>query len=238
VAATVVLVHGAWHGAWCWGKVLPLLYARDVRWVAVDLPGHGTNHDPLTDLAGDAAFLHATLDELDRDAIVCGHSYGGAVVTEGAAHPRASHLVYLTAFQLEPGESCANAVADDVSPEDGRTELGDAIRRGDDGITTLDPDMAGRIFYNDCADHEVAWALERIGPHRIDALTQPATRAAWHDRPSTYAVCTGDRAVTPAVQRALSRRADDVVEWPTGHSPFVSRPELVADLLAALATRD
>jgi pimeloyl-ACP methyl ester carboxylesterase len=236
VAATVVLVHGAWHGAWCWEKVVALLDDAGVRSIAVDLPGHGANREPLSDLSGDAAALRGVLDGIDR-AVVCGHSYGGAVVSEGAAeHPAVEHLVFLTAFPLAPGESLTSAAAGAVAPDDGRSDLGPAMRFHDDAMT-LDPELAVTALYADCPDGDAVDAAARLGPEKRFDQGNVATRAAWQLTPSTYVVCTEDRAVTPALQRALARRCTTSVEWPTSHSPFLSRPELVADLLVELATR-
>jgi pimeloyl-ACP methyl ester carboxylesterase len=91
------------------------------------------------------------------------------------------------------------------------------------------------LFYNDCPDEVADWAVERLGPQRIETLSQAPRAVAWRQRPSTYAVCTADNIVHPGLQRTLARRADNVVEWPTGHSPFLSRPDLVAELLAQVA---
>jgi pimeloyl-ACP methyl ester carboxylesterase len=237
VGATVVLVHGAWHGAWCWEPVLDLLDDAGVPSLALDLPGHGDSAEPLSDLAGDAASLRAALDTLDA-AVVCGHSFGGTVVSQGAAgHPAVRHLVFLTAFPLLPGESAMNAAAGEVEPDAGTSELSDALRSADNGMLTLDPERAIPALYADCAEDVAAKAAARLGLQAMAELRGVATTAAWQDTPSTYIVCTEDRAVTPALQRALAKRCTHTIEWPTSHSPFLSRPELVADLLAGLATR-
>jgi pimeloyl-ACP methyl ester carboxylesterase len=237
--ATVVLVHGAWHGAWCWDKVAALLEARGVPVVTLDLPGHGESREPLGDLASDGAALAAALGDIDGPIVVCGHSYGGAVVSEGAGgHDGVRHLVFLTAFPLDVGESCTAAAVGEVDPaETAESLLGAALRVDDDGVTTLDPVAVVAALFHDCADDDVAFALERLGPQAMDELQGQASRAAWRDVPSTYVVCTEDRGVPPSLQRALARRATEVVEWPTSHSPFLSRPELVVDLLAGLAER-
>jgi pimeloyl-ACP methyl ester carboxylesterase len=235
VSATVVLVHGAWHGAWCWERVVALLDDAGVPSVALDLPGHGDCTKPLTDLAGDATALRQVLDTLDA-AVVCGHSYGGAVVTEGAAgHPSVRHLVYLASFPLEPGESATRAAPNTSSRADDASELADALRAHDDGTVTLDPHRAVSGLYADCAPDDAARAVARLGPQAMAELRGVATRAAWHDLPSTYVVCTQDRAVGPGLQRVLARRCTRTIEWPTSHSPFLSRPDLVADLLVELA---
>jgi pimeloyl-ACP methyl ester carboxylesterase len=235
VAATVVLVHGAWHGAWCWEHVVPLLDDVGVPSIAFDLPGHGASAEPLSDLAGDACALRGVLDDLD-DTVVCGHSYGGAVVSEGAAdHPAARHLVFLAGFPLAVGESCSNAAQGEVPEGVGRTDLASALISTGEGTTTLDPERALSALYADCATDAAAKASARLGPQSWTELQGVATRAAWEGTPSTYVVCTEDRAVSPALQHALARRCTRTVEWPTSHSPFLSRPQLVADLLADLA---
>ena len=76
--------------------------------------------------------------------------------------------------------------------------------------------------------------MTRLGPHPIETLSQSAWAVAWRHRPSTYAICALDNIVHPDLQRILARRATTSVEWPTGHSPFLSRPDLVADLLSSV----
>ena len=84
-SAIVVLIHGAWHGAWCWDRVVPQLETAGVPTVAVDLPGHGASTEPLGDLYTHAAFVRDLLDGIDGPIVLCGHSYGGAVISEAAA---------------------------------------------------------------------------------------------------------------------------------------------------------
>jgi pimeloyl-ACP methyl ester carboxylesterase len=234
--ATVVLVHGACHGAWCWDKVVAGLTDRGVPSVAIDLPGHGADREPLGDLAADAAALRACLDGIDR-SVVCGHSFGGAVITEGAAgHPGVQHLVYVTAFALAPGESTIAAAPGDGA-SDTPTKLGDAVRFEEDGTMRFEGPAAVDALYHDCSAADVEFALARLGPESVAALGGVATRAAWQDVPSTYVVCTEDRGIAPELQRRMAARAAETVEWPTSHSPFLSRPDLVVDLLARIAER-
>jgi pimeloyl-ACP methyl ester carboxylesterase len=237
--ATIVLVHGAWHGAWCWDRVVEGLAGRGIDAIAIDLPGHGASDQPLGDLHGDAAIVGRALDALDRaDVVVCGHSYGGAVITEGAAgHPNVRHLVYLAALMPDEGESCSTSIP---APADGvprpGSELGPAMQFSDDGTTvTIDPLLGRGIFYADCSDDDVDWAMARLGPHPAITLQQPVSVAAWRTVPSTYVVCDDDRAIAPWMQRVFATRATHAVEWRTSHSPFLSQPGLVVELLAGLA---
>jgi pimeloyl-ACP methyl ester carboxylesterase len=243
VTTSVVLVHGAWHGAWCFERVLPLLAAAGIPALAIDLPGHGDDPGPLLDLHGDAARVREVLDGLDGDCVLLGHSYGGAVITEAGNHPAVRHLVYLCAFALDEGETCveaataaAQATGFDFATHTG-PNLAEAIVAGDDGNTTIAPDLASACLYNDCDPATAAQAVARLGPQPAVTLVDVPTNQAWRERPSTYVVCTEDLAVPPDIQRVMAQRCTTTVEWPASHSPFLSMPErfvsLLSDLVAA-----
>lgn len=228
--ATVVLVHGAWHGTWCWQRVEALLHARGITTHAVALPTCLPQPDAPATLADDAAALRATLDALDGPAIVVGHSYGGMVITEGAAdHPAVKHLVYLAAFMPDIGETNVDLFLS-VEPNQ---EFFAAIANHDDGWSSIPDQHVRTLFYGDCDDDTVAWASARLVSMR--GGREPATATAWRAIPSTYVVTTEDRTIRPALQRVMSKHATNVIEWPTSHSPFASQPTLVADLLERLA---
>lgn len=237
MAPTVVLVHGAWHGAWCWERVVAGLEARGVATVAIDLPGHGDDPGPATDFAGDVAAVEAAIDAVGRPVVLVGHSYGGLVVTDAGALPAVTHLVYLCAFAVEEGESCANAGGDEAAGIDhtGRPDLSAELVHLGDSSTTVPAEGARRCFYGDCDEPTAAWAIERLCPQRLENLLTPPSRIAWRSTPSTYVVCTEDLAVHPELQRIMARRCTNAIEWETSHSPFLSRPDLVVDLLEGLA---
>jgi pimeloyl-ACP methyl ester carboxylesterase len=107
-----------------------------------------------------------------------------------------------------------------------------------DGSIVVDRLSASECFYSDCDPSSTAWALERLGPQLAASLSQSPTEVAWLDKPSTYVVCSQDRATHPDLQRILAKRCTASVEWPTGHSPFLSQPERVAGLLVDLSTPD
>jgi pimeloyl-ACP methyl ester carboxylesterase len=238
---TVVLVHGAWHGAWCWERVVPLLEDGGLAVMAVDLPGHGEEAGALTDLHGDAQRVREVLDAGTGPVVLVGHSYGGAVISEAGAHDRVQELVFVAALPLDADETCMVAASSEAEAaalsHEGRPDLGAALRIAEDGTATVDPGLAAEIFYGDCDDATKAWAIARLGPHLLDALQQQPAAVAWRTKPSTYAVCAEDGAIHPGLQRLLAKRCTTTVEWPTSHSPFLSRPELVADLLADVAGR-
>lgn len=213
-----VLVHGLWHGSWCWDGVLAALAERGVEGVAVELP--------LTDLAADVRATRAALDAFGRPAVLVGHSYGGAVITAAGTHPLVRELVYLAAFQLDEGESISRA---------GRglpdTRLAEAMVVTDDQVA-LDPALGAALLYGDAPAEVTAAAMARLRPVSRTVFRGVPDEIAWREVPSTYAVCTADEAVHPQRQRAMADRADRVVEWPCGHCPTATRPDAVAELLA------
>ena len=238
-----MLVHGAWHGSWCWDQVVPRLRLRErgLRVTALDLPGHGADSGAMTDLHGDAAKVIEVLDGLDEPAVLVGHSYGGAVITEAGDHPQVERLVFIAALVLDAGESCMEAATEESAAAGidwhGRPNLGEGFIVASDDTVSLDPKIAARCLYNGCDAETVAWALDRLGPHPLSSLQQAPSRIAWRTKPSTYVVCTDDFGVHPDLQRVLAKRCTSVVEWPTGHSPFFSDPERVVRLIADLAAQ-
>lgn len=235
---SIVLVHGAWHGAWCWGPVVSALAEHDISALPIDLPGHGDDPGALTDLRGDAERVRHALDDCPEPVILVGHSYGGVVITEAGLHPNVSHLFYIASFNLDEGESAMSAAVADSEAgaldHSGRPDVLSYMHVADDGTSTVDDEGARILFYNDCSTEVADWALSRLGPHPIETLSQAPAAVAWRHQPSTYAICAKDNIVHPDLQRMLARRATTSVEWPTGHSPFLSRPDLVADLLLSV----
>jgi pimeloyl-ACP methyl ester carboxylesterase len=223
----ILLVHGAWHGPWAWAKVERALTesGHDVR--TLKLPSSGPDRDALMDMYEDAATVRRALDGIGEDTVVVGHSYGGVVITEGAAGAtNVAHLVYLAAFMLDEGESLLATVGGefpewcDVS-EDGRTVI---------------PTRPEETFYNDCPPEEAAEAAAVIQPQLVASFGQPLRSVAWHDAPSTYVICEQDNAIPPVAQEQMSRRAGEVRRMDASHSPFLSRPGEVVELIAGLAS--
>ena len=222
---TVVLVHGV-AGAWCWDRVVD----GSQRGVDAgdDLPGHGASTERLGDLHGDAAALSRALDALRGPVVLCGHSYGGAVISEGAfGHTNVRHLVFLAALMLDEGESCSRSVMPAGGTPGSESELGAAMQFSDDGTTvTVEPVAGRRIFYADCADVDIDWAVARLGPQPAITLQQPAAALRGATcRPRTS--CVTDEAI-PMMQHAFASGPNSV----NGHEPltvFAARsPEGVA----------
>ena len=227
MTATVVLVHGAFHGSWCWERVTPLLDDAGVAWRTVDLDG--------PDIASDAATVRAALDRLDHPVVLVGHSYGGAVISAAGDHPSVARLVYLAALALDESETLGSAGGNEarrvVHPS---PNLGDVIEFHE-ATAVLPADQVGPFLYNDCDDATIDWAATRVRPQSSAVFADVAGPPAWRVKPSTYVVCTEDRAVPAELQRILALRCGESLEWATSHSPFASRPDLVVGLLADLA---
>jgi pimeloyl-ACP methyl ester carboxylesterase len=219
-----VLVHGAWHGPWCWDRVTGPLRELGHTVVASELP--------FTGLERDTAVAQADVERLavDGPVVVCSHSYGGAVVT-GLQPDGLAHVVCIAGFLLDVGES----VFDAGRVEAPGTALADALVRGDDGLTRVDPSRAADVFYADCTPADQEWAIEHLRGMAMSGMGGSPATQSWRAVPTTYAVCTDDQVVHPMLQRHLAKRAGGTVaEWPTSHSPFLSRPDLVIDLLRDL----
>lgn len=230
----IVLVHGAWHGAWCWAALQNELDRRGIASLAVDLPGHGASVLPLGDLHGDADHVVDVVTALARPVVLVGHSYGGAVITEAAARlarisgSRVEHLVYLAAFCLDEGESVMDVARHESG---GSVDLGAAMVPIEGGLTVLDPEKAAPALYGDCDERAVAAALVRLSPQPLATMVQTASGAPWRSIRSTYVVCARDRAVHPGNQEYMARRCRTVVRLDTDHSPFLSKTTETADVL-------
>ena len=220
-AAGAVLVHGLWHGAWCWDAVRAGLADRGIESVAVELP--------LTDLGADTRAAIEVIDAFDRPAVLVGHSYGGAVVTGAGAHPLVRELVYVAAYQLDEGESVSRPGAVGRLPD---TRLGEALRVAGDQVG-LDPVLGPALLYGDAAADVTAAAAARLRPVGRAVFRGVPEAVAWRSVASTYVVCAADEVVHPARQRTMAARATRSLEWPCGHSPQATRPDVVADLVAA-----
>jgi pimeloyl-ACP methyl ester carboxylesterase len=215
---TLLLVHGAWHGSWCWDSLRAVLDGDGWTTRTVDLPSAGQQ-------AGVRDDARAVLDELERidgPVVVVAHSYGGIPVSEAVAEADSvPHLVYLAAYQLDVGESLLGHHGAPVPPEP-------------HGFQAV-PDHPVPMFYGDVPEPEAEEAARRLVPQSTKSFSDTLTQAGWHTIPSTYVVCENDQALAPQNQEALAARAGAVHRIASHHSPFLSMPEELAALLAKIA---
>ena len=241
--ATAVFIHGGWHDGWSWHLVRELLAARGVPSAAPDLP--------MTTLDQDAAVLRAALADAGGDAVVVAHSWGGSVATLGAAGaPNVRHLIYIAATLTEIGRpTLAPPPAPDQGREgregregrdgrDGRETLRPKVVIETDTTTVIDREVSLAAFYHDVEPALARQAASRLRPFQKTgyAVIETDAAPAWRTIPTTYVVCTEDRMIHPDTQREMAAAAGaEVLEWSSSHSPFLSHPGLVADLVARRA---
>ncbi|MEV6239449.1 alpha/beta fold hydrolase [Lentzea sp. NPDC051838] len=207
----VLLVHGAWHGSWCWELLVPELEARGWTPSVIDLPS--TSGSPSAGVAEDAEAVREALAGLDGPVMVLAHSYAGIPVGEAAGS--ADRLVYLAAHMLEPGECVADVL--------GGTWF-------EPGTKLLDvPEGSRDLLFADVPDELAAWAVSRLKPQSARVFDDVVTAAAWKTVPTLSIVCSEDVIFPPVFADRL--RAGNVVTLPGSHSPFLARPAELAELI-------
>ena len=220
----VVLVHGGWVGPWSWDLVASRLRDRRIATVVPRLP--------LTSLEDDVASVRSTLNGLAVPVVLCGHSYGGMVVTAAGEHPMVAHLVYLCAFMPDVDETVVDLMKG--SPTRG---LSKGITLTSNGFVLPNRGVLLERAYHDCDPILANREIDRMRPMAITCAVTPPRHAPWRRVRSTYALSEADRAVPPAIQQRMATRASTLVYLPTGHAPPMARPDLVAEILATIAAR-
>jgi len=223
---TLLLVHGSWHGPWCWEKLTPQLDRLGIAWKAVALPCVGDDPTQLGTLADDVATIEEAARNIERHVVVVAHSYGGIPTTEARFGTNVTHLVYLGAFMPDVGQSLISALPPGPLPP--------FVVAREDGATEVNLSLAAASFYNDCDASLAQWAIEHLKLHNGSCNVTPVTRTSWREIASTYIVLTDDHVSPTFMQRDLARQAGAVREMHTSHSPFLSRPAELAALLAEI----
>jgi pimeloyl-ACP methyl ester carboxylesterase len=219
----VVLVHGGFVDGSGWQGVYDIL-TRDGYNV-------GVVQNPTLSLAGDAAATRLILDAQPGPAVLVGHSYGGAVITEAGTHQNVAALVYICAFAPGAGESVNTLLAG--FPSD---VPGPPILPPRDGFLFLDRDKFHDAFAGDLPAEQAAFMADSQVPWGADALGGQVTQPAWQTKPSSYLITTQDRMIPPQAQRTMSQRAGSTVtEVAASHSVYISQPAAVAGLIEQAA---
>jgi pimeloyl-ACP methyl ester carboxylesterase len=241
--ARIVLVHGAFAGAWCWEPVLPGLRAAGHEVEAIDLPGSGGDETPVAEVSLDA-YANRVCAVLagGRPAVLVGHSMGGMVITEAAARcpEHVAALVYLAAFVPADGQSLMDLVALPEAADD--QVQANLVVSGDPPVATMPPDGARIALYGCCDDEQLAWGVERLGAQPVAPFQGQVSlgghRAeAFAALPRAYVTCLRDQAIPPAMQRRMFEAGgcEPVIEIDTDHSPWISRTDEVVAALDRLA---
>jgi len=232
-----VLVHGGFHGAWCWKHLIPQLEARGHKAVAVDLPGHGERVNEEASLAG---YRDAIVEKIEPGDILVGHSMGGFAVTVAAdaAVDRVRHVVYLAAGLPVEGKPMHAAGAGVHADRDiaSLVEMIDGGKR----MTFRSPEAAVAFFYHDCPPEIARWACRMLTPEPLAPIFEPiSVPRFWEAQlPRSLIRCRQDRAGSDAAAVHTSARFGVEPLWiDTSHSPFLSQPSLLADLIVEATQR-
>ncbi len=219
----ILLVHGAWANGSSWSKVIPLLAAKGLNVVAVELP--------LTSLADDVATTERALALETGPVLLVGHSYAGAVITEAGNDAKVASLLYVAAYAPDKGESClslANAYPTPVG-----TEL-----RPDASMLFFKLSVKGILedFAQDLPEVERWTLFVTQGPTAAAALGAPISDPAWKNKPNWFIVAGQDRIISPQLEEMeASRMNATTITLNTNHVAMLSDPRRVADFIVRAA---
>lgn len=224
--ATYILVHGAWHGGWAWDPITERLRDQDRRVIAVDLPSVTQQLPSTATFADDVACVTDAIERAGPNVILVGHSYGGMVITQAAAgRSDVNHLCFVTALVLDVGQSLAG---------ENDTRIPEWVDLTDDRLASKPRDPQFQ-FYGDIAPARGAELAAKLGWQSTAALRGPITRTAWRELSSSYVLCTQDEAISFHAQTSMARRTQQQFTLPSAHSPFLSQPDALTEILLQLS---
>jgi pimeloyl-ACP methyl ester carboxylesterase len=230
---TVVLVHGAFADASSWNGVIERLQAKGLTVMA---PAN-----PLRGIAADAAYFASVLEQIDGPVLAVGHSYGGAVITNGATDAKnVVGLVYVAAFAPDEGETLGAVEAGSKDSVLNPALVPRTYPTADGGSATefyIDPAKAREAFAGDLTDQQAGLIAATQRPVADAAFGEPNGPPAWKNLPCWAVVATGDKAAGTDVVRSMAERAGaKITELEGSHVIMVSQPEAVTNvILAAVA---
>jgi pimeloyl-ACP methyl ester carboxylesterase len=233
--STFVLVHGAWHGGWCWNNVVPALRREGHHVYAPNLPGHGED-DAVRGSITLQMYTERILELLDRQqepVILVGHSMGGLVVSEAAERrpDKVRTLMYVCAFLLRNGQTLG-----EVAQRDPNALVMPNLVASEDGLTVrLKENIIRDAFYTCCTPEDAAFARARLVPQAVAPFATPLqlSEVNYGSIPRVYVECTRDRAISIEIQREMCTRTPCARTYTldTDHSPFLSSPVELTALL-------
>jgi pimeloyl-ACP methyl ester carboxylesterase len=231
--STFALVHGAWHGAWCWERLTPELESLGHRVITMDLPcdDGSASFDDYADVV-----CAAVTDCPGDDLTLVGHSLAGNTIPLVAARRPVRRLFYLCALIPIPGQPLVKQMAEDSEMLNPFYAQGLSETDSDGRRTWIDEEKAHYHLFGDCDTDTASAAFARLCPQATHPYRLPCSLASLPAVDSTYVVCAEDRIVNPdwARRSARERLHADVIELPGSHSPFLSRPTELAALLNRL----
>jgi pimeloyl-ACP methyl ester carboxylesterase len=235
IMKTFILIHGSWHSAWNWHRVIPLLEGAGHKAIAIDLPGMGRDKTPIekVTMKDTVAKICALIDSLPGPVTLVGHSKNGIMISQAAEYRphKIEKLIYLAAYLVPNGKTQR-----EYSLQDSGGWLKPyVVQHPELNAHSLQPEIYKEGLYHDCADDitELAKVLLSAEPVESGITPLQLTDENFGRVPRIYIECTEDRAVTPFIQRMMYTETPcgKVYSLPTGHSPFFSRPKELAELL-------
>ncbi len=232
---TFVLVHGAWHGNWCWSKVAPLLKERGYTVLTPDLPGHFHNKKDFHDVTLQSyvdAVIHL-INSCESPVILVGHSMAGVVITQVAQHipQKIERLIYVSAFIPQHNGSLV-----EESKKGATAEFNEMleINQQEMSININSNQRAIHFFYNNCSEETIQFALQHIQAQPLSPFSDKITisQEIFQNISKTYIQCLQDNAIPLEEQLRMCEAINCSVETlNTDHSPFFSRPNELVDLI-------
>jgi len=218
----VVLVHGAFADGSGWEAVAKIL-EKDGYTVSVAQP-------PETSYADDQKYTKAAIDAMGGPVVLVGHSYGGSIISEAGNNPNVAALVYIAAFALDDGDSCA-------SIEQALPQASKAFKADSNGNWWIEQAHFSADFAADIPPAESHYMAISQVPISTDSFTHKVTRPAWKTKPTWYMVATADRSINPDQERMMAKRAKaKTVEVNASHVAYMSHPKETAKLIEEAAT--
>jgi pimeloyl-ACP methyl ester carboxylesterase len=218
----VVLVHGAFADGSGWDAVAKIL-EKDGYTVSVAQP-------PETSYADDQKYTKAAIDAMGGPVVLVGHSYGGSIISEAGNDPNVAALVYIAAFALDEGESCA-------SIETAVPQASKAFKPDSNGNWWIDQEHFVADFAADIPASQAHFMAIAQVPISTDSFTHKVTNPAWKNKPTWYMVAGSDRSINPIQERMMAKRANaKTVEVNSSHVAYMSHPKEAAKLIEEAAT--
>jgi pimeloyl-ACP methyl ester carboxylesterase len=217
----IVLVHGAFADGSGWEAVAKILEQDGYKVSVAQLPE--------TSYAEDVKYARAAVDAMDGPVVIVGHSYGGAIITEAGNDPKVSALVYIAAFALDDGESCA-------SIEQALPQASKAFKADNEGNWWIEQAHFAADFAADVPPAVSHFMAISQVPISTDSFTHKVTSPAWKTKPTWYMVASADRSINPEQERMMAKRAHaKTVEVNASHAAYMSHPKETAKLIEEAA---
>ena len=231
---TFILIHGSWHSAWNWHKVVPQIQKAGHKAIAIDLPGMGRDKTPIQEVTMKTTVekICRLIDSVPGKVILVGHSKNGIMISQAAEYrpDKIEKLVYLAAYLIPNGKTQR-----EYSVQDTEGWLKPYVtQHAETNSHTLQPEIYKEGLYHDCDDDitEMAKVILSNEPVESGIVPLQLTDGNFGRVPRVYIECTEDRAVTPFIQRKMyaDTPCEKVYSLATSHSPFFSKPKELVDI--------